>query len=364
MEAPDEANLTISEKWNMKSVEVISSLQEHLEPYESWVVGASVYGDNREAFTLFFPILAGIYSDLGARALWASILVEWSNLILKWMFMGDRPYWWIGETHLYTDETLPNLRQFPNTCEAGPGTPSGHLMLNVALFYVVCKGISNYFIWCSKRIGKCSKSLLTGLLYMLYFMWIGVIFVSRLYIQAHFIHQNILGIFFGLLVGNVAWRTRWLVRMGSTRTVTFTLFLITISASTYFMLLKKGMDPLWTLPLALKYCSQPEYVKVDTRPFYLMARFTGASLGLGFGIASSRRHYVMRAPWNTLRSLLLIKFGYFMGRLATIIQATFPTDDLLILLTLTFGLNIALPYIIIAVLPSFIFYIHFTFFNE
>lgn len=95
--------------------------------------------------------------------LWSSIYVQyviimnekwvlWSFLIVNRMFVGDRPYWWIGETSLYTDETRPQLRKFPNTCEAGPGTPSGHLMMNVALFFVITRGISTEFIWKWKRI--------------------------------------------------------------------------------------------------------------------------------------------------------------------------------------------------------------------
>lgn len=63
------------------------------------------------------------------------------------MFRGDRPYWWVGETPLYNGETRPFLRQFPNTCESGPGTPSGHLMMNVALFYVAARGITTFFVW-------------------------------------------------------------------------------------------------------------------------------------------------------------------------------------------------------------------------
>lgn len=85
----------------------------------------------------------------------------------------------------------------------------------------------------------------------------------------------------GLLVGNVAWRTRWLIRMGRVRAVLVAVSLITIAVSLYNLLLAKGMDPLWSLPLALKYCTRPEYVRIDTRPFYLMTRFTGAALGLG-----------------------------------------------------------------------------------
>ncbi|XP_045583136.1 glucose-6-phosphatase 3 [Procambarus clarkii] len=346
--------LSVGDKWNLKSVEVISALQHHLEPYESWVVYASVLGDNREAFTFFFPLLAGLANELGARALWASILVEWSNLLLKWMIKGDRPYWWVGETDLYSNETRPELRQFANTCESGPGTPSGHIMMNVALFYVATKGISKHFIWNTKAFSTCQKSILSAVLYTAYLLWIGLIFVSRLYIQAHFIHQNILGIIVGLMVGHVAWSSKWLVKLSKVWAVVVACSLIGTTVSTYSLLLSQGMNPLWSVPLALKHCARAEYVKIDTQPFYLAMRFTGAALGLGLGLSSDQRHVVLNAPRNCIRTILIIKGGIVIGRMASMIQGSLPTDDMILFLTLSFGLNIALPFIIIALLPHFL----------
>lgn len=360
MEGLDIKDLSIGEQWNLKSVEVISTLQENLQSYESWVVQASVLGDNREAFTFFFPLLAGLSNEIGARALWASILAEWSNLILKWIFKGDRPYWWIGETPLYSDETRPTLRQFPNTCESGPGTPSGHLMLNVALFYVATRGITSLFIWKSKALNMCQKGLLAAMIYSAYFLWIGGIFVSRLYIQAHFIHQNILGVFVGLIVGHVAWNSKWLVRLSKVWAVIVAAFLIFTAISTYSLLLSKGLDPLWAIPLALKYCTRSEYVKIDTQPFYLMIRFTGAALGLGLGLSSDQRQVVLHTPRNFIRTILTIKGGILIGRLASMIQASLPADDLVLFLMLSLGLNIALPFIIIALLPHFLLTVYYT----
>ncbi|KAK8749431.1 hypothetical protein OTU49_015352 [Cherax quadricarinatus] len=186
------------------------------------------------------------------------------------MFKGDRPYWWIGETSLYNDETRPELRQFTNTCESGPGTPSGHLMLNVALFYVATKGISKLFIQKSTKLSLCQKSILSAVVYTGFLLWIGVIFISRLYIQAHFIHQNILGVIIGL------------------------------------------------------------------------------------GLSSDQRYVVLNAPRNFIRTILTIKGGILIGKMAAMIQANLPTDDMVLFLALSFGLNIALPFIIIALLPHFL----------
>ena len=85
----------------------------------------------------------------------------------------------------------------------------------------------------------------------------------------------------GLLVGNFAWNSPGLVRYSKLKAVLMAAFLITSAVSLYMLLLSKGMDPLWTLPLALKHCERVEYVRIDTQPFFLMTRFTGTALGLG-----------------------------------------------------------------------------------
>ncbi|ROT82509.1 hypothetical protein C7M84_024321 [Penaeus vannamei] len=354
MAEPDLQFFNTTESWNLRSVEVISDLQDKLQPYESWVVHVSVLGDNREAFTFFFPIFAGLKNELGARALWAAILVEWSNLLLKWAFRGDRPYWWTGETSLYNEETRPLLRQFPNTCESGPGTPSGHLMMNVALFYVAARGITTFFIWNSTTLNKVQKWFLAFLIYSLYICWNAMVFISRLYIQAHFVHQCIMGVIAGLFVGHFAWSSKRLLKLTKTLSVVIAVFLILSSVMTYYLLLSQGMNPLWTVSLALKHCMRPEYVKVDTQPYYLIMRFTGAALALGLGISSEQRKAVVQSRISRIHMLLGVKGGILIGRMSAIIQASFPKDDMIVFLMLSFGLNVALPLIIISVLPHFL----------
>ncbi|XP_076060955.1 glucose-6-phosphatase catalytic subunit 1-like [Oratosquilla oratoria] len=344
--------LSLGDQWNLRSVETIVWLQSKLSPYEEWITQVSVWGDNRQAFIFFFPLIAGFCNELGARTLWATIFVEWSNLLLKWLFNGDRPYWWIGETSLYTDETRPKLKQFPNTCESGPGTPSGHIMMNVAIFYVIAKGFSRY-IWKSNT-GTCKKILGSLVIYIAYVLWIALVFVSRLYIQAHFIHQNVLALFFGIAIGNFCFKTHFLTKVGRISMVIMAVFLITSSVGMYSLLLSWGLDPLWTIPLALKHCYRTQYVSVETQAFYLMMRFTGATLGLGLGITSEQRKAVVEARGHMVRTILGAKGGVLIGRIASMIQSSLPTDDLVLYLALSFGLNIMMVFTVIALLPHFL----------
>lgn len=50
------------------------------------------------------------------------------NLVFYFVFVflfrilfGQRPYWWVQETHFYHNNSFPHLEQFSITCETGPG---------------------------------------------------------------------------------------------------------------------------------------------------------------------------------------------------------------------------------------------------
>lgn len=83
-------------------------------------------------------------------------------------------------------------------------------------------------------------------------------------------------------------------------------------------LLRWGYDPLWSVSKALKYCYDPVHVKVDTQPYFIMARFTGSAFGLGMKniifinvVASFSQYFISRIRLErtvTLRSIHLIAF--------------------------------------------------------
>ncbi|KAB7496945.1 Glucose-6-phosphatase 3 [Armadillidium nasatum] len=252
----ENTNLSITEEWNLKSAETILFLQERFHSYEWWILQCSSFG-TKEAITILFPLVAGFSNVLGVRMLWAVILSEWSNLILKWLFKGDRPYWWMQQ-HNIASNIARNLNQFPSTCESGPGTPSGHLMLHVAASFVIIKGISKFSIWGTKKT-LLTKFLFSLIVYLIFDVWIVSVFVSRLYIQAHFIHQCVFGVIIGLLIGSVVWNSSSLTKLKPFGSTLFANFLIGTSLLTYGLLLSYGLDPLWAVPLALQYCERPEY---------------------------------------------------------------------------------------------------------
>lgn len=51
--------------------------------------------------------------------------------------------------------------------------------------------------------------------------------------------------------------------------------------SIYYCLQMVGLDPEFSVPLAMEYCQERSWVHPDTTPFYSLMRSTGALLGMG-----------------------------------------------------------------------------------
>ncbi|NXP42827.1 G6PC3 phosphatase, partial [Leiothrix lutea] len=98
-------------------------------------------------YTVCFPLARGLDEHVSAMVLWRFPAPLPGEFLFKWFLFGERPYWWVHESGLSSREQLP-LRQFPVTCETGPGSPSGHCMiLGAALWPIVTalsKAVSRY----------------------------------------------------------------------------------------------------------------------------------------------------------------------------------------------------------------------------
>ncbi|MCL4138294.1 UNVERIFIED_CONTAM: hypothetical protein GTU68_033803 [Idotea baltica] len=307
-------------------------------------------GDNKEMFYFFFPLMAGLMNLLGVRILCAAILSEWSNLLLKWVYKGDRPYWWVQQTSVFSAATRPVLRQFSNTCETGPGTPSGHIMINVAIFYVVFRGLSRYFFWTSKRY-MCTKVLFSTVALIIYVVWMCLIFLSRLYIQAHFIHQCVLGVFLGLVIGHISWTNKWLVKAHMIGSTAFAGFLFGSSLLVFEFLLYYGLDPLWSIPLARKYCYDAKFVHLNTQPVYVGLRFIAMAFGLGFALASRYRKLANNWPRTFVRTALIMKMCILAAKTVSYVLNMIPQDDPWLYYGSNFILQLFYPYLILIMVP-------------
>ncbi|NWS14762.1 G6PC3 phosphatase, partial [Pachyramphus minor] len=161
-----------------------------------WVYLTSHF-DPKSIYTFCFPLAHGLDAQVGLMVLWIGLVAEWFNVVLKWFLFGERPYWWIHESGLFSQEELEKfpLRQFPVTCETGPGDPSGHCMIpGAALVPLVTALAAEVALSTQSRVLR----LIPFLAYALFLVAMGL---SRIFVLAHFPHQVVGGILAGSALG-------------------------------------------------------------------------------------------------------------------------------------------------------------------
>ncbi|VUZ57265.1 unnamed protein product [Hymenolepis diminuta] len=89
---------------------------------------ASHFADPPAVNLIAFPVAFFLHPVLGSATLLSINFSEWLNCVLKWLLDDDRPYWWVHTS----EKAYIKLKQFPLTCETGPGSPSGHCMVMVS----------------------------------------------------------------------------------------------------------------------------------------------------------------------------------------------------------------------------------------
>uniref|UniRef100_A0A8C5QWL7 glucose-6-phosphatase n=1 Tax=Leptobrachium leishanense TaxID=445787 RepID=A0A8C5QWL7_9ANUR len=254
-------------------VTVASALQKYLHGSETFWLWVTYLGDPACVFLVYFPLTYAYRRRLGVTVLWLALVSEWLNLVFKWFLFGERPFWWIHESGRHSDV---DLKQFSSTCETGPGSPSGHCMITGAALWPVV-------MFLSEQLSQ--RGIQRFIPIFLYFLLMMGIAVSRVLILAHFPHQVVAGIITGVFLGNVLQRT-----VPQSRTfVFFALTSIFLLFGAIFMnwgMNKSGLDLSWSIHLATKWCSRPEWIHPETRPFSSVTRSAGNALGLGLALHS------------------------------------------------------------------------------
>ncbi|NWY05658.1 G6PC3 phosphatase, partial [Nothoprocta ornata] len=147
----------------------------------------SSLADPRSVFTVCFPLAFCLDRAVGVAVLWAGLLSEWLNVVSKWFLFGERPFWWVHESGLFEEQPL-SLRQFPISCETGPGDPSGHCMITGAALWPLASALAAR---CSRSAAlRCSPFAAYALLLL-------AVGLSRVFVLAHFPHQVLGGIVAG-----------------------------------------------------------------------------------------------------------------------------------------------------------------------
>lgn len=152
----------------------------------------------------------------------------------------------------------------------------------------------------------------------------------------------------GVIVAEAFNRTRW-IYSASMRTYFYTtLFLTSFAVGFYLLLRAVGVDLLWTLEKAQKWCVRPEWVHLDTTPFASLLRNMGTLFGLGLGLHSPLYTEVKRSSSASARAgcivsslLLLHLFDSFRP----------PTHTATLFYLLSFCKSATVPLVTVSLIP-------------
>ncbi|XP_063071571.1 glucose-6-phosphatase catalytic subunit 1-like [Engraulis encrasicolus] len=260
-------------------VESTRYLQENYAETQDWFLFVSSAADLRTTFLILFPLLFHLQPATGVRLVWVAVLGDWINLVSKWLLFGERPYWWVQETSYYGNSTVPQLRQFPMTCETGPGSPSGHAMGSAGVYYALVTAVLNSSQrHCSSPTqSRCVKAAMWTV------FWVVQVCVclSRVFIGAHFPHQVVSGVALGVVVAEGLNRASWIHHVSFRGYARLTLFLLSFALGLYVLLGSVAVDLLWSLAKAHRWCVTEAWVRLETTPFASLLRNTGVLFGLG-----------------------------------------------------------------------------------
>ncbi|XP_077292085.1 glucose-6-Phosphatase isoform X2 [Arctopsyche grandis] len=281
--------------------ECIVFIQTEFAGYDDVFTKINNLADPRYTLTHFLPIISMFDSYFASEFILVTSIGGWLNSMLKWMLIEHRPYWWVRETHFYGPirSNKPLLRLGPQTCETGPGSPSGHVMFAAIVLALISSWIS--IILSQKQIlSVFMQKIIKNVLWVIIGVILILVTISRLFIATHFPHQCLIGAIFGFLTVyfiSTFWMEPFmgidnnklvkenpnLYRKHLKLNILFNLsnvvFLVASPFALYWGQKLYGFDPLWSVKLAFKWCPAPEFVHYDTTPLYSFVKATGSVLG-------------------------------------------------------------------------------------
>lgn len=346
--------MNISEEVRRLGTLGIKAIQTTFPRGDNFFFSISRFADPLYSFTLLIPVAAVVHIGLATDMLMVSVMAEWSNTLLKWLFMDHRPFWWVQETDIYGKGPRPHLRQTPLTCETGPGSPSGHMQGASSLMYVIVQHLIHTFIMSSKRMDDSRKRHLGIILWTSYTLLMILVGISRLYTATHFPHQTLLGLVAGMV-------TAWLFVDKGRYTLTETwrsasslkMFLggvamIAVSFGAYWLQRLLGIDPQWSVRLAFKWCEHPEWIHVNTTPLFSLVRDCGSMFGLAVAAPIATRIHNQVQDNIIIRMVCILVLMVAFQVAADIV----PTSDVRLFYGCHFILHAVKPFLLFIAIPK------------
>lgn len=218
-------------------------------------------------------------------------IASYMTTVLKWLLADSRPYWWVKQTESYGQQARPELRQTELTCETSAGSPSGHVLLNAACWYVLVHfAVRSLQKRQAQQLirGRTNSMIrfLKPLCWTLYAVGLCMVALSRMYFACHYLHQCVMGAVLGwslchlLVERNNGKAMHQLLTAGRLQLAAYFGAMVAVAAAVYFGQIAIGVDPLWSVRTAFNHCKDPLFVRPETTAVYCIVR----DLGLFFGL--------------------------------------------------------------------------------
>ncbi|XP_063631549.1 glucose-6-phosphatase 2 [Cydia splendana] len=333
-------------------VALIEFVQDWFRDWDGYLEWVNNVSDPRMLLEFLFPLISIVDSVFAAQMLLVLSFGGWFNTVMKWWLLEDRPYWWVHETSFYTSHR-PRLRQTRQTCETGPGSPSGHSAAGAATLVLLLMYTSHFM-----RDRKCYMRYWKYVMYPLCAAAMASILLARVYVGAHFPHQCLLGAFVGAFMAPALclyvsdpyiWRYGP-ERCGVAWHAAAAVIAAAIGGVTYAGLKICGIDPQWTVKLALRWCQEPSEIHVTTTPMFSLMQGTAAMLGWALSVTPAVAEYRHYTPH---RSLIIASFTtavimYGFQQLSAQVDKT----NVYRFYTSHFVLNVVTPALLLRVTPA------------
>lgn len=342
---------------------VIQHLQNNYMEYHDSINFMSAVGDPRNIFSVYFPLWFHLSHEVGIKMIWVAVVGDWFNLIFKWILFGQRPYWWVQETQFYHNDSIPHLDQFHITCETGPGSPSGHAMGSSCVWFVMITAALKFAQLSSVSSVRSSQRfcLLRSCLWTLFWFIQISVCISRVYIATHFPHQVILGLLMGILVAELFDHIPLIYNASLKVYFNVTTVLFSLAYCFFLLLQMVGVDPLWSVGKAKKWCANPAWIHLDTTPFAGLVRNMGALFGLGLAVNSEMFEQSCKGKngHKTVFKLMCVTATLTCLQLYDFLKM--PTHSEVLFYMLSFCKSASIPLGVVAVIP---FCVHLLIRNE
>lgn len=256
-------------------VDLIVYLQHRFSEYGGIFGVVNDLSDPKGHSRFLLPLVAAVDAPAAAQLVLVSSVCRWLNVLLKWILAEHRPYWWVRESGSVHADALQLTQQ---SCETGPGSPSGHLMLAAAYLTML-------LLWLERRTEGRKETRMRMLRWCVWCAAAVTLLLAsaaRIFVAAHFPHQCALGIVCGILVALPLSAYMRGARVRSCRRMRLHVSCVIAAAlltlAVYWAIKWRGSDPQWSVKLAFKWCPRVEYVEVSSTPVYTTAHALSALL--------------------------------------------------------------------------------------